>query len=60
MTSLAILPNLNIVSGSYDTTINIWNGTSYELISTLLEHNNTIGALAVMPGSNNIVGDKFM
>ncbi len=49
VSSLAIIPsNENIVSGSYDQTIKIWNSTTFQLIYTLLGHTNLINALAII------------
>ena len=45
MTSLAIIPsNENIVSGGgvYDTTIIVWNSTSFQPITTLTGHKDSV------------------
>ncbi len=52
--SLAILPNSNnIVSGSGDSNIKIWQSESpYECIANLTGHTASINALAILPNSN--------
>jgi len=52
--TLAILPNTNIVSGSYDKTIRIWNSVSFKLLTTFDAFNMVIG-LAILPINSNIV-----
>jgi len=54
--SLAIMPsNENIVSGSRDNTVKIWNSTTFQLIATLLGHTNWVNALAIIPSNENVV-----
>ncbi len=52
--ALAILAhNSNIVSGSKDLTIKIWNSTSYNLIKTLTGHSDWIYSLCILPNNYN-------
>ncbi len=53
--SLEILTDSNIVSGHADGSIKIWNGTTFELITTLKVHSDTVYALAILPNSSSIV-----
>ncbi len=54
--SLVIIPsNENIVSGSFDKTIKVWNSKTLKLITTLKEHNDKINAFAIIPSNENIV-----
>jgi WD40 repeat protein len=51
--ALAILPNSNIVSGSYDKTIKIWQSEyPYQLITTLYGHTSEVYKLIILPNSN--------
>ncbi len=50
--ALAVLNNSNIVSGSYDRTIKIWNSTSFKVIQTLTGHLGEINDLKILPNSN--------
>ncbi len=55
--ALAILPNSNIVSGSYDKTIKIWQSEyPYQLITTLYGHTDWVESLAILPNSNIVSG----
>ena len=45
VSSFAVLPNGNLVSGSVDQTIKIWNSTTCELIQTLTGHSGYVEAL---------------
>ena len=54
--AITILPNGNIVSGSADKTIKIWNSTSFELIDTLTGHTKNVWTLAVLPNGNIVSG----
>ncbi len=54
--SLIILPNSNLVSGSWDSTIKIWNSTSFELIANLTDHTNKVSSLAILPNTNLVSG----
>ncbi len=56
VSSLAILPNL--VSGSYDGTIKIWNSTSFELIGTLTEKHGYIFSKATLSNSNILSAEQ--
>ena len=50
---IAILPNSNIVSGSWDKTIKIWQSESpYQLITTLDGHTGSVKSLAILPNLN--------
>jgi WD40 repeat protein len=54
---LVILPNSNIVSGSWDETIKIWQSESlFECIATLYGHTYTVNTLAILPNSNIVSG----
>jgi len=54
--SLAIIPsNENIVSGSGDKTIKVWNSTTFQLIANLKGHNGGVECLAIVPSNENIV-----
>lgn len=54
--ALAISPDgQTFVSGSDDTTINIWNLSNGKLLGTLNGHNNWIYALAISPDGNTLV-----
>jgi WD40 repeat protein len=54
--SLAIMPsNENIISGSSDGSLKVWNSTTLKLISTLSEHISAVNALAIIPSNENIV-----
>jgi WD40 repeat protein len=54
--SLAIIPsNENIVSGSRDNTVKIWNSTAFRLKATLENHTHWVNALAIIPSNENIV-----
>ena len=55
--TLAILNNTNIVSGSLDTTIKVWQSVSpFQLITTLYGHTYSVVTLAIMPNSNIVSG----
>jgi WD40 repeat protein len=58
----AILPNSNLVSASWDSSIKIWDSITFELIATLNDHSNGIYGLGILPNSNIISGswDKTM
>jgi len=54
--SLAIIfSTKNIVSGSRDNTVKIWNSTTFQLIATLENHTGWVNALAIIPSNENIV-----
>jgi WD40 repeat protein len=60
--SLTILPNSNSVSGSsteFHNVLNIWNSTSFQLITKLYGHTDFINALAVLPNTNNTVSGSW-
>jgi len=57
-TLAVIQSNLNIVSGNYDGYIQIWNSTSFQLITTLYGHVDGVNALAILFNSN-IVSCSF-
>ena len=49
--TLALLENGQLVSGSRDQTIKIWNTASGVVLNTLSGHTNEIVALAVLPNN---------
>jgi WD40 repeat protein len=54
--TLAIIPsNENIVSGSDDATIRVWNSKTFHLIATLRGHTDWVNALVIIPSNENIV-----
>ena len=40
------------MSGSVDSTIKIWNSSTYELITTFTGHTSTVWALTILPNGN--------
>ena len=54
--ALAILSNDLIASGSGDTTIKVWNSTTFQLVATLKGHTNYVFSLAVLPNGNLVSG----
>jgi WD40 repeat protein len=50
--ALATLPNGNLASGSYDSSIKIWNPNTGTLVYTLILHTNTVFALATLQNGN--------
>lgn len=60
MNTLAVLPNGDLVSGSFDHTIKVWNMQTTSLRGTLKGHEHSVCDIAVM-SRNRIVsgsGDK--
>lgn len=62
ITALTVLPNRNLVSGSMDKTIKIWDGKTYACIQTLSKHTAGVTALAVLRDEKIVSGswDKTM
>ena len=54
--ALAILSNDLIASGSGDTTIKVWNSTTFQLVATLKGHTNYVFSLAVLLNGNLVSG----
>ena len=54
--ALTVLQNGNLVSGSSDNTIKIWNPTTGALIQTLTGHTDWIWALTVLQNGNLVSG----
>jgi WD40 repeat protein len=50
--TLATLPNGNLASGSWDSTIKIWNPSTGSLVYTLTGHTNEVYSLATLPNGN--------
>lgn len=54
--ALVIIPsNENIVCGSFDKTIKVWNSTTFQLIATLTGHTDWVNTLAIILSNENIV-----
>ncbi len=53
--TLAILNDQTLASGSWDTTITIWNITNGSVVKTLNGHFNSVECLAVLPSNNPIL-----
>ena len=51
-----MLQNGNLASGSWDTSIKIWNPNSGQLITTLYSQADAISSLAVLPNGNLVSG----
>ena len=49
---MAVLPNGNIVSGSDDKTIKIWNSDTGSEIKTLKGHTDCVRSLAILQNGN--------
>ena len=49
--SVAVMDNLNIVSGSWDTTVKIWSPSTGECLYTLRGHTDFVHGLAVLPST---------
>ena len=56
--SLTVLQNGNLVSGSVDNTIKIWNQTTGALIQTLAGHTDGVDALTVLQNGNLVCGSR--
>jgi WD40 repeat protein len=56
--ALTILPNGDIVSGSVDITIKIWNPNDGTLKQTLNGHTNWVNALATLPNGDIVSGSS--
>ena len=55
--ALAVLPNSNIVSGSLDLTIKIWQSEyPYNCFAILTAHTGGVNALAILPNKNIVSG----
>ena len=54
--ALTVLQNGNLVSGSVDRTIKIWNPTTGALIQTLTGHTYYVVALTVLQNGNLVSG----
>ncbi len=50
--SLAVLPNGNLASCSWDTTVKIWNPNTGSLIFNLTNHTYVVRILALLPNGN--------
>ncbi len=58
---MAILSNTNIVSGSADRTIKIWQSKSpYKCIATITGHSVSVEALVILPNSNIVSGSNSL
>jgi WD40 repeat protein len=53
---IAILPNGNIVTGSWDHTAKIWNPANGVCLQTLTGHTGWIRCIAVLPNGNIVTG----
>jgi WD40 repeat protein len=56
---IAVLPNGNIVTGSWDDTAKIWDSNSGQLLQTLAgpsDYTDTIDCIAVLPNGNIVTG----
>ena len=49
--TIALLPNGDLVSGSFDQTLKIWNLESGVLKTTLRGHSHTVSSLAILSGN---------
>ncbi|MHA7840917.1 MAG: ankyrin repeat domain-containing protein [Gammaproteobacteria bacterium] len=56
--AVAVLPNGNIVSGSHDNLLRVWEPETGECIATWEGHRKPITALAVLPDGNIISGSE--
>ena len=56
MICVAVLPDGNIVSGSYDKTVRIWNTNTGENILTFPGHAKNVNCVAVLPARNLVSG----
>ena len=54
---LAILKNGDIVSGSLDKTVKIWN-VNGELKNTFTNHSNCVESVAILPNGDNASGSR--
>lgn len=57
---LAIMPSGNVVTGSVDKTIRIWNSDNGECQQVLVGHTDSINQLAVLPNGNIVSSAKDM
>jgi WD40 repeat protein len=56
VTSVAALPNGDIVTGSNDETAKIWDPNTGQLKQTLTGHNGLVYSVAVLPNGNIVMG----
>jgi WD40 repeat protein len=56
--SVAVLPNGDIVTGSSDNTVKIWDLKTGNEIKTLIGHNGAIRSVAVLPNGDIVTGSK--
>ena len=58
--ALTVPQNGNLVSGSEDKTIKIWNSTTGELIQTLTGHRTGVYSLTVLANGNLVSGSDHI
>jgi len=54
--ALLILPNTNIASAGFDSTIKIWNSTTFSIVAVLTNHTNRVSSLAILSNSTFLSG----
>ena len=52
--SVAVLPDGNAISASYDKTLKVWDLKSGQCVMTLQGHTDTVYSVAVLPNGNAI------